>query len=412
MRYCVLGLGVSGKAVIEFLEKSSSPFIVVDQKEPESGTFPFFLESAPPQLEGVTCLVKSPGIPLPHPWVVEAKERGIQIVGEIDLALEVLAKKNKTVLGITGSNGKTTTTLLTTHLLQQRGIEAVTVGNIGTPLLSQVENRAEVFVVELSSFQLSTLVPRPSFDRAVILNITPNHLDWHASFEEYSQAKFRLFSALKKGGKGFIPPSLATCGSGWETTASWKQMLETIFSLEYRVGGNVFLKHDLENLAAACCLLEPSREEVKEGMRTFRKPPHRLEFVRKVRGVSFFNDSKATSVDAVEKALEALEGPLLLLAGGVDKGGDYRKWIPLLRENVKRVFAMGGAANRMVEELSTDVDIEKVVGLEEGLERAISLAQTGDTVLLSPGCSSFDQFRNFEERGEVFKKWVWEKVYE
>lgn len=366
-----MGFGKSGQAVANYLKDKGEPFRVVEGTEECDFT-------------GIESVIKSPGIPLRHPWVVGARKRHLKVIGEIDLALEEL--KEKTLLGVTGSNGKTTTVSAIAHVLGER---AVACGNIGTPLLSVIDHPAEIFVIELSSFQLETIEEKPYFHAAALLNCTPNHLDHHASMEEYEAAKWRLKKCVKPRGEFFT-----------------QKTIEKVSQEGYR---GEAAAHDRENFAAAfllCQTVGVTRKEFDEKLKTFRKPPHRLEWVRTFLGVDFINDSKATSVDAVLKGLLAMTKPVVLIAGGVDKGGDFTKWIPIFRKKVRKVFAIGSASVRIEKELTPIIQVEREESLEAAMEKACQMAKEGECILLSPGCSSYDQFKSFEERGNAFKTFV------
>ena len=384
MHVLILGLGVSGQAALEFCKKRGDTVSVFDDT----------LAPEPFSLEEIDLVVKSPGISLDHPLVTTAQKGRTPIVGEIELALKEL--KGKTVYAVTGSNGKTTTTLLATHLLQAEGKKALAVGNVGTPLIAQIDADVDYFVVELSSFQLETLHHFPIFDGAVVLNITPNHLDRHASFDAYAQAKLNVRKSLKKGAPFYMSQAVADQFKVQGTVFD----VEAIPFLSYRGGG--FYPHEMENVAAALALTGASLD----GIASFEKPPHRIEFVREVGGVTFVNDSKATSVDAVAKAVEAIPSKVILIAGGIDKGGAYADWVPLFKEKVSRVIAIGEAAARLEEELCPEVEVERAQSIEEAIKKATLYAKSGETVLLSPGCSSYDQFKSYEHRGNRFKELV------
>ena len=411
MKVIVLGLGISGKAAAHFLNKRGDKVLGVDRIVQTFEEIQVVAESSPIQLEGIDLVVKSPGITQTHPWVVAARARNVPIIGEIDLALAELKKKDKTLFGITGSNGKTTTTLMAAHLLNVYGKKAIAAGNVGIPLIAQVDSEADVFVVELSSFQLEEIVENRVLDGAVILNITPNHLDRHPSFEHYRQAKLSIASCLKENAPLYVSEQVAKqCSSllsGYEIFDCMKEKVETILSLGYRVS---LYPHDLENVTAAFLLTHIPAEILKKGIETFARPPHRLEFVRRVAGVTYINDSKATSVDAVIKAVQAIQAPIILIAGGVDKGGAYYDWLPHFREKVVRVLALGAAAIRIKRELAPEIVVDLVSSLEEGVHMASKIAVTGCTVLLSPGCSSYDRFKDYQHRGETFKKIVEEEM--
>ncbi|MFN0065281.1 MAG: Mur ligase family protein [Chlamydiales bacterium] len=375
----ILGMGVSGKAAAAFLSKQGVPFVIKERAELPNEEFAY--------------VVKSPGIPITDPAVQAAKARGLLVIGEVDLGLRAL--KNKKLLGITGSNGKTTTTLLVAHVLSER---AVAVGNIGLPLVSQVESKKEVFVIELSSFQLETLQPAPYFDAAVLLNLTPNHLDRHASMEEYAAAKFRIASCMKKGAEFWIQ----------KKAAAWGKIEQPLFFDEIKLDLPL-APHDLDNAKAAyvlCRKIGVSDAEFMQRVQTFQKPPHRMELVKIIGGVTYINDSKATSVDAVIKAVEAVNTPILLIAGGVDKGGSFESWITPFMGKVAHIFAIGGAAHRIAAEIHPKIPVTIISSLQESVLRAKQMAKRGDTVLLSCGCSSFDQFKSFEHRGECFREYI------
>lgn len=377
MNILMLGYGVTGKAVEAFCQTRGHRFSVY-----EAGR----------SLKGVDLIVKSPGIPLDHPLVLQQE---IPVTTEIDLALDEI--HGKTLYAITGSNGKTTTTLLTTHLLKCAGKKALACGNVGRPLISAVDSDAEVLVIELSSFQLASMRLRPVFDKGVILNITPNHIDWHKGFAAYAEAKLRLAQCLKQGAPLYTNQEIAT---RFDLDAHVFPV-EPISSLRYR-NGRVYA-HEGENIAAAKALTG-----TLQGIESFERPPHRLENVRDIDGVAFVNDSKATSIDAVTKAVEAIDTPVVLLVGGVDKGSDYSLWLPSFGQKVKQVIAFGQAANKIAAKLAPSYAVTLAPSLEEGVKQAHTLAKPGETVLLSPGCSSFDQFVNFEHRGDRFKELVLE----
>lgn len=368
----ILGIGKSSSAAIDYLDKKGESYRVVESVEQNV------------DLTRVTCVVKSPGIPMHNPWIVSAKQKNIKVITEIDLALAEL--KDKILIGVTGSNGKTTTVMAIKHVLADR---AVIGGNIGIPLLSLIEHPAEIFVIELSSFQLEAMELKPIFHAGAILNITPNHLDHHASFEEYKAAKERLKQCLASDGF-FVG----------------EKEIEEFCKIGYRDEPAL---HDRKNFAAAyalCKTVGVQSDVFEQKMRSFTKPPHRIESVGIVNGVEYINDSKATSVDAVKKALDAMSKPVILIAGGVDKGGAFYEWAPLLQGKVKKIFAIGAAANRIENELGREFQVEREATLEMAMEKASYEAQVGECVLLSPGCSSFDAFESFEHRGDVFREYV------
>lgn len=401
MKVVVLGLGVSGRCAAAYLREKGDEVLGVDRTQTALEGITVISDTEQPQLEDVGLFVKSPGIDSSHPWAVAAFNRGIPVVGEIDLALAELAQRGKKILAVTGSNGKTTTSLLAAHLLNTSGVHCLAAGNVGVPLLSHIDSDYEVFVVELSSFQLERIVVRPYFDGAVILNITPNHLDRHLSFEDYMQAKLKVALCLKEHANLYVTEQVLQV-SGSQIFAPMIKKVETIWPLGYRDNRYRLFPHDVENALAAFALTSVSLAILQKGIETFVHPPHRLEFVREIAGVKYINDSKATSVDAVIKALQALDAPIILIAGGVDKGGTFSDWLPFCRGKVKSVLALGNAAERIEQELMQEMTVQRISSLQEGVQVAAGQATAGDTVLLSPGCSSYDQFRDYLHRGETF----------
>lgn len=409
MKAVVLGLGLSGRCAAAFLRQRGDEVVGVDRAEPTLSGIPVVSDTLAPNLDGVELLIKSPGIGMGHAWVQAALKHSIPVVGEVDLALGELSRRRKKVLAVTGSNGKTTTTLLAAHLLKASGVSALAAGNVGLPLLSQVESDCEVFVVELSSFQLENIVIAPVLDGAVVLNITPNHLDRHASFDDYIQAKLKIALCLKERAPFYLTDQVVDiCRSMCreQIAAPVIKRVETIWPLGYRDSHSRLFPHDVHNALAALALTQVSLESFQEGLETFVRPPHRLEFVAEKRGIKYINDSKATSVDAVIKALQALDAPLILIAGGVDKGGAFTDWLPFCQGKVKLVLALGEAAERIERELKDEMAVQRISSLQEGVRIAASQARMGDTVLLSPGCSSYDQFRDYQHRGETFTQQV------
>jgi len=413
MTTLVLGLGISGKNVVHYLVSKGISVIGVDKQikhlELEIPLFDENDQKIEALLPKVDRIIKSPGIAWDHPIIKKVIGK-VEILSEVELAFRALQGQKKMLFGITGSNGKTTTTSLTAHILTGLGKKAVACGNIGLPLLSQVDTDAEILVIELSSYQLETL-QTAVLDAAVILNITPNHLERYSCFDEYAKAKLRIERLLKKGGKLFVQEQVQQqFGSHMASFSPFpllqvEENIATIFPLRYRDGR---FSHDFENFqgAFALCQIFATERKFWEIARSFVKPPHRLEFVRHFNGVTYVNDSKATSVDAVIKGVESLRGSVILIAGGVDKGGSYKEWASLFLGKVKKVFLIGKAQDKIYQEVTPFLDAEKVETLQEAVNRASHLAQKGEIVLLSPGCSSFDQFQNFEHRGEIFKQLV------
>lgn len=391
MKALVVGFGISGKAAKALLEKQGYQAAAVDRK-PSAGVE---LDRADFPLEGFDLVVASPGIPPEHPILQRARDAGVETIGEIELAFRSI--KNRCV-GITGSNGKTTTVLLTAHVLNAAGKKARALGNVGDPLsgYSAHPDPEEILVIELSSFQLETLEQK-RLDCAAILNITPNHLDRHPSMEAYAAAKFRIRGCLKEGGKFYVSRQVADeFGGGGEVFD------EKNFPERYNHLGR-------QSVLAAftlCADLGVSEEEFWRAADSFRKPPHRIEWVAEIGGVSYYNDSKSSNIHSVMHAVALLKGPIRLLIGGVHKGASYRPWIEAFRGKVNKIYAFGAAAPLMEEDLAEEFPFQRTENMAEALAWARREAGKKETVLLSPGCSSYDQFRNYEHRGDEFKRLV------
>jgi len=373
-------------------------------------------------------IVLSPGVPAKLPQLEAARARGIPVWSEIELAWRFLRGK---LVAITGSNGKTTTTSLVAHILQSAKIPTLVGGNIGVPLLALVESSMDttVTVAEISSFQLETIEAfRPEI--GVMLNLTPDHLDRHASFDEYARAKMRMYENV------LDRDAVVLNADDPEVTRRMPARGHIFwFSRQKRVAEGAFLRddqvffrlegtetplarraditlrgeHNLENVLAACSaayLAGATPATISSGLKTFQGVEHRLEFVADVGGVSFYNDSKATNVDAARKALEAFPGPLVVILGGKDKGSPYTPLRDLLHERARLVLLIGAAAEKIAADLHGAVEIERAGTLERAVEIAARLSHPGDVVLLAPACSSFDQFQNYEHRGRIFKELV------
>ncbi len=373
-------------------------------------------------------IVVSPGVPAKLPALELARARGIPVWSEIELAWRFLRGK---FVAITGSNGKTTTTSLVAHILNTAGIATLVGGNIGVPLLSRVESSTDssVTVAEVSSFQLETIQDlRPEI--GVLLNLTPDHLDRHESFEEYARAKMRLFENQLDRDAAVLnadDPEV-TRRMPSKPHIYWfsrqKRVAEGAFvrddeiifraegleiALARRSGIPLRGDHNLENVLAACAashLAGAPPEAIASGVKTFRAVEHRLEFVAEIGGVEFYNDSKATNVDAALKAVEAFPGPLIVILGGKDKGSPYAPLREPLRQRARAALLIGTAAEKIASDLHDVVAVERAGTLDRAVKIAMERARPGDVVLLAPACSSFDQFENYEERGSVFKELV------
>jgi len=327
----VIGMGVSGRSASSFLLSQGAKVIAYDKnmdslKEDQSikslkDQGLEFFDTNP--LKGFDAIVVSPGVPFNTPIYQEALQSGIEIIGEVELALRHISSH---CVGVTGTNGKTTVTLLIEHVLNKSGISAKAVGNVGVPLTSMIDSPGEVFVIELSSYQLETMHSKV-LDAAVLLNITPDHLERYGNIEEYAKAKARIFECVKPSGRSFISEK---CDLEWKDLFESKDLF--IYDRDKSVLKQINDKssHDYENLLAAYTICQQwgvNAEQFALAQASFVKPPHRIEFVGNIRGVNFIDDSKGTNIDAVIKAVESVNGPIILIAGGVDKGFSYSSWI-------------------------------------------------------------------------------------
>ncbi|MBS0625747.1 MAG: UDP-N-acetylmuramoyl-L-alanine--D-glutamate ligase [Verrucomicrobia bacterium] len=416
MKDLVIGLGISGKASAAFLLKSGRKVIGADKKAESLKSEPLVKEGLELIIDQgpfpkVDRVILSPGVSPEHPWVKEAKRLGIEVVGEIELALRHL--KNRCV-GVTGTNGKTTTVLLIAHILNSAKIPALALGNVGDSLSGYLlePNRGEVLVLELSSFQLETMESK-CLEAAALLNITPDHLDRYASMKEYADAKFRIGKCVKAGGKFWVSKAVKEIYGGEGEVfdpsaeyAPWSDEKIAAISMLRYIQLGVPEKQNVQAAYQICKGLGVSDLEFRRGLETFRKPAHRIEWVDEKNGVTFYNDSKATNIDSVMHAVSLFEGPLILLAGGYDKGASYKPWIDCFQSKVKMIIAFGGAASKIEAELKDAFRLTRVGTLDEAVRLAAIRAEKGDSILLSPGCSSYDQFRNYEHRGDEFKRLV------
>jgi len=435
----VVGLGDSGFAAVNRLKKMGAEVEVVD-----SGQSSALRKRAQilklrdisvklgkhllSDLEGQELIVVSPGVPNYLDLLEEARRKRIPIWSEIEMAFRLTENK---IIGITGTNGKTTTTLLLGKIFQDAGLNAVVAGNVGLPLVKAVEKtkKDELLIVELSSFQLKNIVRfRPWI--SVLLNITPDHLDWHRDFDDYVTTKTNLFRNQK--GADFAVVNLddpavqriiPQIDSRIFPFSKKNPLKEGVFASDGKIffsRKKIFLlnvseltlrgDHNIDNVLAACAvsiLAGIPLESLKKSIIEFKGLPHRLEFVTKIRGIDYYNDSKATNPDAAIKAMRALGDPLILLAGGRNKGNDLKLLANEIKEKTKAVILFGEAASDLKAYLrDSHLKIYEVLSLPEGVKTADKIAKHGDVVLLSPGCASFDMFSDYEERGKVFKEAV------
>lgn len=434
----VLGMGISGRSAAEFLLVHGVSVLGVDRDASLLGNHPEIqvlkqaglavsVEKEVLDIGHYDFLVLSPGVPLSHPLVQACKDAHIPIMGEIELGCQI-AKNH--MLGITGTNGKTTVTLLVTHVLMHCGVPAKALGNVGEPFTRELlhVDPSSTLVLELSSYQIETLY-QSCLEGGLILNITPDHLDRYQTMESYAKAKCEMERALKPGGHlymeesaweqyGFLlknhQPRLygyaQTCFIYTDLTSVFrdgKEMFELPGSLAHKKS------HDLENILAAYALCADrgvTGEAFLEAWKSFKKPPHRIELILENRGVKYYDDSKGTNIDAVIRAVQTIDGPIILIAGGIDKGFSYAPWIEGFKDKVKLICAIGQAAGKLYEQLATQLPVMIFPSLDEAIEQAAEAAQKGDNVLLSPGCSSLDMFKNYAHRGNEFQRIVRERV--
>jgi UDP-N-acetylmuramoylalanine--D-glutamate ligase len=433
----VVGFGKTGRALCDFLLEKQA-LITVSDKKPESQLVKVdvYKQKGVRFDTGGHCLelflkadliVLSPGVP-PLPEILAAQEKGIQVFSEIELAYQYLKGK---IISITGSNGKSTTTTLIYNILKNSGFNVHLSGNIGTPLISFTgKSKSDDFLVtEISSFQLE-FTENFRADISVFLNISPNHLDWHKTFENYIEAKKKLLKHLLPGDRLII-------NRDDQTLWSWRKEKNIelyAFSRKHLVPRGCYLKnstimlklgeelpvidtteiklrgvHNQENIMAAAIaahLAGARLPVIRKTIRSFRGLEHRLEKVRTLRGILFVNDSKATTVEATIKAIQSFDRPVILILGGRDKGGDFSPLRRALRRNVKKVLLIGEARDKIRKAIAGVCPIEEASSFRALVEKGYQAARRGEVVLLAPACTSWDMFKNFEERGRVFKKEV------
>jgi len=439
-RVLVVGLGKSGVASALFLKARGARVTVSDTKTEDElrGEIPVLLDQGiavetgghgERTFRGQDLIVVSPGVPVDAPPLVQARALGETVIGEIELAARFTLGP---IVAITGSNGKTTTTALAGEVVAAGGYPTAVGGNIGTPAISLVEQaKADtITVLEVSSFQLETIQAfRPRI--AVILNVTPDHLDRHRTFAAYTDAKARIFENQKGDDFAVLNADDPTCvelAARTRAQVFWFSRKKEVKQGAHVSGGRILFRdpagqkeillaaeiplkgsHNVENALAAVCvgmLMRCPPEKIAQTIRNFKAVEHRLEYVATIRGVEYFNDSKATNVDATIKALESFPANIHIILGGKDKGSDYTVLNDLLRQRVKRVYTIGAAADKIESHIHGAAEIVHAETLDNAIKRAAAVAEPGDIVLLAPACASFDQFQNYEHRGKVFKEVV------
>ena len=430
----VVGLGKTGLSVVRYLRALGEAVVVVDSRDLPPG-----LATLKQDYSDVECftgefkqslfvnahrIIVSPGVALSEPALIEARKKNIEIIGDIDLfAHEVSAP----VIGITGSNGKTTVTTLLAMMAKQAGVNAVASGNIGTPVLDSLDDNVELYVLELSSFQLETLQDLP-MKAAVVLNISADHLDRYKDVAAYATSKQiiyrnadtlvlnkddplaslviasaekKLYFTLNKPAKNEF--GLCEAENGDKYLCFGEQCLIAVDQLKIKG------MHNLQNVLAALALGYISGltlESMVSSLQEFKGLPHRTQFIAEINGVNWINDSKATNVGATIAALTGLPGKHVLIAGGVAKGADFSELRDVVAKHCRAVILFGQDAEQIKSVLTDDLVVQVVGDMQSAVISAQSLARPGDNVLLSPACASFDMFDNFEHRGDVFVQLV------
>ncbi|HEV2274939.1 MAG TPA: UDP-N-acetylmuramoyl-L-alanine--D-glutamate ligase [Acidobacteriaceae bacterium] len=438
----VVGLGKSGLAAALFARRRGAQVTVSDQRSADAlaKEIPALLEAGIAVETGghglltfrrQDLIVVSPGVPFDTPELVQVRSFGLPVIGELELAAQFLQGR---ILAITGSNGKTTTTALCGEIFQASGARTLVGGNIGTPVIELVErSQPDAWsVLEVSSFQLETTQSfHPQI--AAILNVTPDHLDRHGAFSNYAAMKEKIFA--NQTADDFLvlnadDPVVQQAASRAHSQIFWFSRTKIVRRGAFVVNDMLVFRsseqsspepvlplsaiplkgqHNVENVLAAVCagrLAGIHTEGIARAVKSFRAVEHRLEFVASIRGVDYYNDSKATNVDAAAKAIESFPGNIHLILGGKDKDSDYTQLSALLKKRVKAVYTIGAAAEKIEGQIGGITALWHAGTLAAAVARAAETAASGDVVLLAPACSSFDQFENYEHRGRVFKELV------
>jgi UDP-N-acetylmuramoylalanine--D-glutamate ligase len=432
----IIGMGKTGIATARYLGNHGAKVVVTDEKQFDQWGGEFkqiagekWLEVGDYNarvLEGAEMVVPSPGVPPNSDLLVEAQKKNIPVVSEIELAYWFLKVP---VIAVTGTNGKTTTTTLLGEILRRSGKKVFVGGNIGTPLIEYAETsqKDDFIVAEISSFQLQWIEKFRPFI-AILLNITCDHINYHGSFAEYRRVKAGIFANQTKTDWAIL--NAADQEQDGIADATYAQIVK--FSSKDVLSHGIFIKdndivlimpgfneekyplsiinlpglHNVENVMAAIMaarLCGCSQKDIIAAVRAFSGLPHRIEFAGERNSIKFYDDSKGTNVGSVLRALETFTQPVILLLGGRDKDGDFESLKPLLKKKTKKVILFGEARNRIASLIGEDIPVLKKAGLREAIQSAYKDAQSGDVVLLSPGCASFDEFANYKDRGNFFK---------
>ena len=432
-RVLVIGAAKSGVAAANWLAAHDADVRLTDREADPA--LPYAVDSRVERafgvqsaevLDGVTQIVLSPGVPMTIPLLHEAAARGIEIIGEIELAFRNL---KGAVIAITGSNGKSTTTALIGEILRVAGRQPIVAGNIGEPLIASLdEERPRTYVLELSSFQLEA-VDTFRANVALLLNITPDHMDRYANFDGYAAAKYRIFRNQESGDTAIVNASDRRGASRDSVARQWRfsatktvdtgawldgdELVTNVSGDERRIPRAMLKLQGQANVENALAAWLAARAvgvedvDVQIAFGTFAGLPHRMVLVRELDGVRWINDSKGTNVDATLKSLEGFDASsVILILGGKDKAGEFERMRDLVSAKARTVLTIGAAAERIAEGLDGASEIVPMGDMQHAVEWARANAKPGQTVLLSPACASFDQYRNFEHRGEHFEELV------
>ncbi len=440
MSILVLGLGRTGVSLAKYFYSQGEQVWGVDDSSPKQNQNPdwkaythqLFLGGELPHLKSIDRFFISPGVDPKHSLVQQALKQGLKIEGELDLAYELMCKKTAaTLIAITGTNGKSTTTSLIGEMLKNAGLKTGVGGNLGTPFLDLVldEQNFEYFVVEVSSFQLES-IQRFHPKLALLLNITEDHLDRYESFSDYQLAKGKIFSFQTAEDFAIyndddlhvlellqnIQAKKVPCSTTKKVAGAYTDEKEFFWAPAGKLLSRFDLAqrrlmglHNLENIGAAiavCKTLDIADEPIQQTIDQYAGLPHRIEHVAKIKGRDYYDDSKATNVGALAMSLASFEDPIVLIVGGKDKGGDFKSLAPLMRAKVELLLVLGEAKQRIMHELKDVVPMQVVADMQEAVTFAYQHQGEARAVLLSPACSSFDMFENYAQRGEVFKKYV------
>ncbi len=441
-RVLVVGLGISGLSTVKALKELDAKIYLYDSKDEDTLSgfliqikdiyFEKYLNGNRPILDNIDLIIKSPGVPLDIPILKEAKDKNIEVITDLELAYRINHDKN--IIAITGTNGKTTTTKLTGELFEKSGYNTYVLGNIGVGILDNMINTSEddIFIIEASSFQLEhTHYFKPKV--SVITNITPDHISWHGSLENYIEAKKKIYINQDMEDYTILnydDLTLRDLGRDIKSNIIWFSIKESLDKGVFIEDGYVVVRrdgkttkilalndiqipgnHNLENILASIAIawvMGVKIENMSKAVREFKGVEHRIEYVKTVDGMNFYNDSKGTNPDSTIKAIEALKSPIILIAGGYDKGSEYDQLIQAFNDKVKTLILLGQTKDK-ISKSAADLgfkDIHLVENMEEAVKIAYKLGEKEDNILLSPACASWGMYNNFEERGDDFKNIV------